>query len=367
MMNTAIIPLLAVAMLWLAPAWQSVADASNPGSQQPDAQALMQAGHWKRARALLEPEVKAHPNDARDCYLLAEVKAAFKDLEGALPLAQHAVDLDGKSSDYHLELGRIYGKMAAQASLFAAGALALKFRKQVETAVELDPKNVDALDALMQFKFQAPTAMGGDKDQARALAEKITALNPSEGYLAQSELAELGKDPTQTVADLRKAVQANPKNYDALSAIAKFYTQPAHVNYDEATKYARAALQFDPTQIGAYWILARVYALEERWGELDQILQASGKEVPDDLRPFYEAAQALAETGKDLPRAEGYAKKYLSQAPEGEEPGDAEARRLLGVLFEKQGRKTEARLEFQTAHQIEPNSKAAKKDLKNND
>ena len=44
-------------------------------------------------------------------------------------------------------------------------------------------------------------------------------------------------------------------------------------------------------------------------------------------------------------------KKYLSQAPEGE-PGDAEARRLLGVLFEKQGRKTEARLEFQTAHQI---------------
>ena len=48
MMNTAIIPLLAVAMLWLAPAWQSVADASNPGSQQPDAQALMQAGHSEK-------------------------------------------------------------------------------------------------------------------------------------------------------------------------------------------------------------------------------------------------------------------------------------------------------------------------------
>ena len=36
--------------------------------------------------------------------------------------------------------------------------------------------------------------MGGDKDEARALAEKITVLNPSEGYLAHAELAELEKN-----------------------------------------------------------------------------------------------------------------------------------------------------------------------------
>ena len=129
MMNTAIIPLLAVAMLWLAPAWQSVADASNPGSQQPDAQALMQAGHWKRVGPFWSRKSKPIPMMPRDCYLLAEVKAAFKDLEGALPLAQHAVDLDGKSSDYHLELGPVYGKMAAQASLFAAGAAGVEISK----------------------------------------------------------------------------------------------------------------------------------------------------------------------------------------------------------------------------------------------
>jgi tetratricopeptide (TPR) repeat protein len=123
-------------------------------------------------------------------------------------------------------------------------------------------------------------------------------------------------------------------------------------------------LKLDPKQIGGYWILARVFALQERWSDLEQILATSEGNVPDDLRPFYEAAQALLEAGKGFPRAESYAKKYLSQEPEGEEPDSAEAHRLLGLLFEREGRNAEARAEIQTALQLRPNFKAAKDDLK---
>jgi tetratricopeptide (TPR) repeat protein len=110
--------------------------------------------------------------------------------------------------------------------------------------------------------------------------------------------------------------------------------------------------------------LARVFALQQRWGDLQQILAPAERNVPDDLRPFYEAAQALLEIGKDYPRAEGYAKKYLSQEPEGEEPDAAAAHLLLGLVFEKEGRKAEARAEIRTALQLWPNFKAAKDDLK---
>ncbi len=289
---------------------------------------------------------------------------AFKDFDGALPLAQHAVDLDGKNSDFHLKLGQVFGEMAARASIFSAGSLAVKFRKEVEIAIELDSRNLEALDSMMQFKFQAPGMMGGNKDEARALAEKITLLNASEGYLAHAELAELEKNPAQVEAYLLQAVQANPKNYGALTALAKFYSQPPHAKYDEAVKHAQRALQLDPKQIGAQWILARVLALQERWGDLEQILSASEKNVPDDLRPFYEAAQASLETGKELPRAEGDARKYLSQEAEGEEPDMAEAHLLLGLVFEREGRNSEARLEIQTALRLKPGFKAAKDDLK---
>jgi tetratricopeptide (TPR) repeat protein len=296
--------------------------------------------------------------------MLAEVKMSFKDFAGALPLAQHAVDLEGKNSNFHLKLGQIFGEMAARASFFSAGSLAVKFRKEVEIAIELDPRNLDALDSMMQFKFQAPGIMGGNKDEAHVLADRITLLNASEGYLAHAELANLEKDPAQVEAFFLKAVQANPRNYGAHTALAKFYGQSPHAKYDEAAKQAQYALHLDRQQIEAHWILARVFALQQRWGDVEQTLGISEKDIPDDLRPFYEAAQALLEIGKEFPRAESYAKKYLSQEPEGEEPDYAEAHRLLGLVLEREGRVAEARGELTTALQLRPNFKAAKDDLK---
>jgi Flp pilus assembly protein TadD len=70
------------------------------------------------------------------------------------------------------------------------------------------------------------------------------------------------------------------------------------------------------------------------------------------------------EIGKEFPRAESYAKKYLSQEPEGEEPDYAEAHRLLGLVFEWEGRVEEARGELKTALRLRPNFKTAKDDLK---
>ncbi|MGA3167156.1 MAG: tetratricopeptide repeat protein [Terriglobia bacterium] len=367
MRKATLVSLLSAMALLPAVAVLGVALAGAANSPSDDAPALIQAGHWKRARAILEPQVKAYPQDPQSAYLLTQVKAAFKDFDGALPLAQHAVELDGKNSNYHLKLGQIYGEMAARASIFAAGSLAVKFRKEVEIALDLDPKNLEALDSMMQFKFQAPGLMGGSKTQARALAEEITSLSPSEGYLAHAELAELEKNPSEMEANYLKAVEADPKNYPALTTLARFYSSPPQLKLDAATKYAQQAWQLDPSRADAGWILARVFSLEERWSDLQAILVASEKNVPDDLRPFYEAARALLEIGKEFPRAEGYAKKYLSEEPEGEEPDAADAHRLLGLVFEREGRISEGRTEIETTLQLRPNFKAAKEDLKRMD
>ena len=56
-------------------------------SADPSPEALIKAGHWKRVRPLVEQSHRANPNDAQAAYLLSQVKMAFGDLEGALPLA----------------------------------------------------------------------------------------------------------------------------------------------------------------------------------------------------------------------------------------------------------------------------------------
>jgi len=357
-LGSALAAILGALMIFVGAALTLAADPPASG-----AEALIQGGHWKRARAILEPEVQAHPQDPKSLYLLAQVKMAFKDFDGALPLAQRAVEVNGKNSNYHLKLGQVYGEMAARANIFSAGPLAVKFRQEVEIALELDPENLDALDSMMQFKFQAPALMGGDKDQARALADRISRLNPVEGYISKSKLAELQKNATEVEDCYRKAVDADPRNYHALTLLAGFSTHAPHAKYDLAAKNARQAIEIDPSRIEAYGILARAFALVEHWSDLEQTLTAAEDKVADDLRPYYEAATAMVEAGKELPRAESYAKKYLSQEPEGDEPDAAEAHRLLGLVFEKEGRAVEARTEMETALGLRPNFKAAKEDL----
>jgi tetratricopeptide (TPR) repeat protein len=337
-----------------------MADAPDPGS----AEALIEAGHWKRARAILEPRVAANPRDAQAAYLISRVMLAFDDFDRALKSAQQAVALEDANPNYHFQLAEVYGEMADRASMFAAAGLAKKFKGELDASLARAPKNLDALDALMQYSFQAPGMMGGDKGKARAIAVELVQLNPVHGYLAQAELAREEKDFTKVEEYFLQAVQSDPKNYEAQTALASFYALPAHRKTELAGKHAREVVRLDPSRAKGYSILAKVLALEQQWGELEAVLSASEKNVPDDLAPYFEAANALLESGVDLERGKTYLHKYLAQEPEGEEPDAAHAHWLLGLILGKQGRIAEAISELETAVQMNPRFKAAKEDLK---
>jgi tetratricopeptide (TPR) repeat protein len=254
--------------------------------------------------------------------------------------------------------------MAARASIFAAGGLAKKFKGELDVSLARDPKNLEALDALMQYSFQAPGIMGGDKGKAHAIAEQLVQLSPVRGYLAQAELAREARDFAKVEECFLKAVQADPKNYQAQTALAGFYTQPSYRKTESAEKHAREAVQLDPSRAKGYAILAKVLAFEQRWSELETLLSTSERNVPDDLSPYFEAANAMLESGVNLKRGETYLRKYVAQEPEGEEPDAAHAHWLLGRILGKQGRIAEAITELEAAVQLDPRFRAAKEDLK---
>jgi len=68
----------------------------------------------------------------------------------------------------------------------------------------------------------------------------------------------------------------------------------------------------------------------------------------------------------ELPKAEAYLKKYIAgtKEPEPGAPIIAGAHWSLGLVYEKQGRKPEARAELETAVRLKPDFEQAKKDLK---
>src|SRR6516225_8635258 len=72
---------------------------------------LMEAGHWKQLRRLVEPQA-ANAKDAQSAYFLSSVLNAFGDLNGALRLAQRAISLEPGNSRYHYQLSVVYGRLA---------------------------------------------------------------------------------------------------------------------------------------------------------------------------------------------------------------------------------------------------------------
>lgn len=327
-------------------------------------ESLMKAGHWKQVRALAQKMMQDEPNSARSYYWMAEVKQAFGDDAGALPLAQKAVALDGNNAAYHLCLAEIYGDMAGHAGFFKQMSLARSFKAEADKAEMLDSKNLDAHFDLLAFDLQAPGMVGGGKDKADAEAAAIAQINAGSGFAAQAQIAAHEKNDAKELENLQKRVAIDSQSYDARIALANYYLMDKHGNFSLAETSARAAQKIAPGNATAYVLLAMIYATRQPSKDLDAVLAEAKQNDPDDFSPFYQGGKVLLIQNQDLPRAEQYFRLYLTQEPEAGAAPLAAAHWRLGQVLSKEGRKPDAVAELQTALQLQPNFPDAKKDLK---
>jgi tetratricopeptide (TPR) repeat protein len=343
------------ALLALVLAVATVASATTP-------EQLIDDGHFKQARGLVDRQLQANPNDAEMNWLMARIHRAFGDLPGAIDYAQKAVQLAPSKADYLLTLAELQGRVAQQSNMLKQAVLARNIHKELETAFQLEPSNLDARWGLLQYYWMAPSFMGGDKSKAREMATEIGKLNQSQGYMAQAVIAADEKRTADVESDYKKAIQADPKNYDARISLAQFYD--AQNKYDQAEEQYRAATKAAPARVEGYAGLAKIFAIRGQWAELDRLLSESERQVSDNLQPYYEAGLSLLNSGKDLSRAEQYLRKYIGQEAEGNAPSLPDAHWRLSQVLDRLGRRPEAIAELNTAVKMDPGFEQAKKDLK---
>jgi tetratricopeptide (TPR) repeat protein len=327
-------------------------------------EALIEAGHWKRARALVESRLAVNPSDAAGLWWMARIKIEYGDLDGALPLAEKAVALDGRNASYRGVLAQIYGRMAQRTSVFRQIGLARRCKKELDAALQLDPNHVHLLVGYMEYLWEAPGIIGGDKRKAREIPERVGRINAAHGYLAAAKLAGLERNGSASEELYRKAAEADPRSYEAHTSLAGLYLERNPVKLDLVEKHARAALSIDAGRVGAYTLLAAGYALQGRWSELEVTLAQAEKNVPDNLAPHYVTGNLLLRSGKELPRAEAAFRKYLTQEPEPDAPPIWTGRWRLGLALEKMGRTREAVSELEAALKLKPDSEEVRNDLK---
>ncbi len=106
------------------------------------------------------------------------------DPQTAVNLLQKVVAQNPRDAGTHYLLGVAYGYLAEKADIFRQASLARHTRDEFERAVRIDPDNLDARFALVEFYSMAPRFLGGSRQKALQQAEEIRKRDPKAGESA---------------------------------------------------------------------------------------------------------------------------------------------------------------------------------------
>ncbi len=225
----------------------------------------------------------------RNYFMMGDYKKATESFELATQLEPRA------STHWHW-LGRSYGRRAELSSFVTAPGYAAKARQNFERAVDLDARNIEALNDLFEYYLQAPGFLGGGLDKAQALIEKIAAVDPVERHWAMARLAEEKKDYSAAEAQLRRSMELAPK------------------------------------QIGRVVDLAKFVAKRGRTQESDAIFEQARKIEPNHPTYLWGRANLLVEQKRNLPEARQLLQQYLATKVKPDDDHRDEARKLLARI-----------------------------------
>jgi tetratricopeptide (TPR) repeat protein len=275
--------------------------------------ALIADGRVDEALSALHGQLTHAPNDATAHNLLCRAYFTLGDWDRGIAACEKAVSLAPGNSQYHLWLGRAYGEKADRSGWMTAAGLASHVRSEFETAVRLNPNNVDARSDLAEFYLEAPGIVGGGRDKAVHQAESLLTLDPARAHWVNGRLAEKKRDFAAAEDEYKKAIDASHGGAAAWLNLGLFYRH------------------------------------RERWDDMEQALlhvRSAPLDRPDAL---VDAAEILLHAQRNLREVAQLLRAYLSSDSKVEQAPAFKAHYLLGSAVEKLGDKQAAAAEYRSA------------------
>jgi tetratricopeptide (TPR) repeat protein len=234
-----------------------------------------------------------HSSNAATEFLIGRDFFMLGDFKKSTDYLLKAVALQTSSAEYFDWLGRSYGKRAETSNPLMAPGFASRARQAFERALELDPKNNDALSDVFDYYLEAPGFLGGGYDKAFAIAQRTAAIDPPEGYFEQAKLAQKRKE------------------------------------YQTAEDHFRRAVAAAPHEVGHLVALARFLATQGRNGESDAVFLEAQKVNPNAPGVWFARADVLIKQRRNLDEAKVLLEKYVQAPITVDDPPKQDARRLL--------------------------------------
>jgi tetratricopeptide (TPR) repeat protein len=174
-----------------------------------EAQAAFSRSQADAALRMLDMALGLNSRNAAAWNLQCRVYLAQGRWDDAIASCQHAVQIAGRNSEFHLWLGRAYGEKASRSSLVSAYQLAKLTRAEFEQSVALDGHNREALSDLGQYYVEAPRILGGGYAKAEAIAERLNSLDSARACELRAQIAEARKDYAAAEQDWSARITAS--------------------------------------------------------------------------------------------------------------------------------------------------------------
>jgi tetratricopeptide (TPR) repeat protein len=226
---------------------------------------LMERGEHRKAADML---IAAGPTGADELILVTRALARNGDYKEAIEWGKKAIETAPESSPAHFEYARAIRVKMQNVSKFKAMFSLGTYKKELNRAIDLDPKNVEARQEQIGFLTEAPGFAGGDKKAAAEKIEELKAIDWHAGMWSQADLYRAKQETEGLIATYSEMLAEDESNHHARQSLA--FTLQSQGRYREADRHFSVLLASDePRHVqGARYQLARSRILGEYEAEV---------------------------------------------------------------------------------------------------
>jgi len=246
----------------------------------------------------------------------------------AIEFGEKAIALDESNPEVHYLLGEAYISSLQQISKLKMISQVKKAKKEWERAAELDKNQIGARESLINFHLYAPGLMGGDKDEAKILAEEIFNSDSLKGRLSFGLIHSRNEEYAKAENEYKKVIAADSEMWEGYSYLGDLYFMKKDFN-DSHKMYLK-------------------------------VLDIK----PDNSDTYYNLGNCVLKSGQNLESGITYFETFLVNSANTFDGLRAHVHCQIAEIYKKMSDAENAKKEYKKALEIDPSNKVAKKAIK---
>jgi len=310
---------------------------------------------YSRAKSLLEGIIKENDKNDEAHYVLAIVLSSMNHLDDAKAAAKKAIDLKSTAAEYHYALASIYIVESRTAGFFRLPAIASRMKKELDAAQGLDPNHTRTMIALAMYYINVPGIIGGDKNKAIELANRLITLDEKQGRNLLCQLFISTKDYIKATEEANNLLKLDEKQGRIFLSQIYFTLKDNEKALAEVNKIIK---------IDEYTGRSMLIAFYEEQGDLDQVeaeyksIESTVGDNPEHFDFYNDYGYFLLGQNR-VDEAIDKLRKQVALAPE-----SANAHDSLGEALLLKGMVKESLAEYVRALELDPDLQSAKDQVK---